>query len=120
MLHSRLAGSRPELFAHRLGGLVAVRQGDTEYATFSTHGTDAFESMSPIDGPSVILQTCRSCHSDSGIHSVQSRIQWMKHAPSHDDNHRDPISWETRVTLARKQREPGFKLLQRLWHHAQE
>ncbi len=112
--------SRPELFAHRLGGLVAVRQGDTEYATFSTHGTDAFESMSPNDRPSVILQTCRSCHSDSGIHSVQSRIQWMKRPPSGDESHRDPISWETKVTLARKQQEAAFKLLQRLWHHAQK
>ncbi len=35
---------RSELFAHRGGGLTAVHPGEKEYATFSTHGTDAFES----------------------------------------------------------------------------
>jgi hypothetical protein len=112
--------SRPELFAHHNGGLVAVHPGETEFATFSTHGTDAFESTTPLDRPAIILDRCRDCHSDSGIQSVQSRLQWMKlsqrpRTQTGDENHRDPIAWETDVTIARRHQRPEFNLLQRLW-----
>ena len=70
--------SRTELFAPHNGGLVAMHPGETEYATFRTHGMDAFESAIPLERQTVILDSCRHCHSDSGIHSVQSRLQWMK------------------------------------------
>jgi hypothetical protein len=112
--------SRPALFAGRTGGLVAVQPKETEYATFNTHGTDVFESMRSLDQAEVILERCRSCHSDSGIHSVQSRVQWMK--PSRDTgaqvNHGfgdDPSKWETDGTIARKKQAAEFKLLESFW-----
>jgi hypothetical protein len=40
---------RQDLFARHSVGLVAVHPGETEFATFSTHGTDAFESTTPSD-----------------------------------------------------------------------
>ena len=106
--------SRPDLFAGHSGGLSAVGPSQTEFATFSTHGMD-------WDGQGVILERCRACHADSGIHSVQSRIQWMK-KPSDSGGHLnrdpgdDPIAWETNVTITRKEQQPEFKMLQRLWH----
>ena len=90
--------SRRELFARRNGGLVAVHPGETKYPTFSTHGTDAFESTTPLDRPTVVLERCRGGHSDSGIHSVQSRVQWMKRP-------RAPMSKPT--TRATVLRSPG-------------
>lgn len=99
---------RGELFAHRNGGLVAIQPAATEFATFSTHGFD-------FEGQGSILARCRACHSDFGIHSVQSRLQWMKSAEAsatqgtHTPN--DPIAWETQVTIARKEHQPDFTLL---------
>ncbi len=107
--------SRPELFAQHGGGLVAVRSGETEYATFSTHGRDPFESAK-TERQGVILERCLGCHADSGIHSVQSRTQWMR--PSQAS--RDAIDWETAVTIAHKQRQPEFRLLQELWRGNRE
>jgi hypothetical protein len=111
---------RPELFSQHGGGLVAVNAGETEFATFRTHGMDAFESTRPWDRRAVILTRCRSCHSDSGIHSVQSRFQWMRPSRSvrmqvGGGNHDEPISWETNVTIAGKQQQPEFNLLKELW-----
>ena len=111
--------SRPELFARRSGGLVAVSPGETAYATFSTHGMDPFEEHTFGGGPGIVLNSCRSCHSDSGIHSVQSRVQWMKPWQSAGaqvvEERRDPIAWETDATIARKEHSPEFLLLQELW-----
>jgi hypothetical protein len=114
--------SRPELFARRSGGLVAVRPGETAYATFSTHGMDPFEDHRFGDRPGIVLDRCRGCHSDSGIHSVQSRVQWMKPWQSAGgqvvEESRDPIAWETEATIARKWQSPEFLLLQKLWSGA--
>jgi hypothetical protein len=112
--------SRPALFAGRNGGLVAVHPGEKEYATFQTHGTDEFDSRHPLEGQSEILMRCVGCHSDSGIHAVQSRIQWMKPAqgaggPTTLAGLYDPIRWESDVTIAHKQQEPDFRLLQTFW-----
>jgi hypothetical protein len=116
--------SRPELFAHRNGGLAAVHPGETEYATFSTHGMDAFESTSRLEGPGVVLERCGFCHSDSGIHSVQSRLHWMKPVQRSsgkvNDAFADPVVWETNVTIARKRQQPEFDLLQQLWQGARD
>ncbi len=119
---NELRMSRPELFARYGGGLIAVHPGDTEYPTFSTQGFDAFESNF-VDEKSVILNRCRSCHCDSGIHSVQSRLRWIRHS---DVKHRDidtesrdnPMLWETKATIVLKQQDSSFRLLQRLWQHA--
>lgn len=114
---------RPDLFARRSGGLVLVQPGETEFATFSTHGIDAFESTTPLDQRGGVLERCRACHSDSGIHSVQSRLQWMKLSRSlstqtDGGKYGDPITWETDVTITRKQQQPDFNLLQDLWKQA--
>lgn len=112
--------SRPLLFAKRGGGLIAVRSGDKEHATFSTHGDDPFESG--YGGkPEPILGRCRACHGNSGIQSVQSRVQWMKKCTSGAaavDS--DPISWETDATISRKRQQRDFQLLQRLWRKERE
>jgi hypothetical protein len=60
-------------------------------------GRDAFESSTPLGGQGVILARCRACHSDSGIQSVQSRLQWMKSSRSTGgqmirDTRDDPIA----------------------------
>ena len=109
--------SRPELFAGRNGGLVAVGPTETEFATFNTHGVDAFDSASPLNGQNIILRRCGGCHSDSGIHSVQSRTRWMTQpaAVGGHANDSEAIAWETDVTIAHKAQQPEFKLLQRLW-----
>lgn len=73
--------SRPALFAGRNGGLVAVGPSETEFATFNTHGMDGFDPTHPSDGQRVVLKRCGGCHSDSGIHSVQSRMHWMRPSP---------------------------------------
>ncbi len=105
--------SRSDLFGHINGGLVAVQPGEKEYATFMTHGMD-------WDGQSVVLERCRACHSDSGIHSVQSRIRWMnesevKRQLGNNESSGDAVTWETDVTIARKRLRPEFNLLQGLW-----
>lgn len=107
--------SRPELFARRNGGLVAVGPSETEFAVFNSHGMDAFDPASPLEGQNVILKRCGGCHSDSEIHSVQSRTRWMTQPPRAGGHHSDPIAWESDVTIARKAQQPEFKLLQRLW-----
>lgn len=106
---------RPELFARHSGGLVAVRPGETEFATFRTHGIDAFESTPPLDKQDVVLERCRACHSDSLILQVQTRLQWMKPSPSLDGKNDDPIAWETDVTIRRKQQQSDFNLLLDSW-----
>jgi hypothetical protein len=109
--------SRPELFAGRNGGLVGVGPTETEFATFNTHGMDAFDPGSSLDEKKIILKRCGGCHSDSGIHSVQSRTRWMAQ-PAGTGGHAndsEAIAWETEVTIARKAEQPDFKLLERLW-----
>ena len=114
---------RKELFAGHFGGLVAVHPGELDYPTFATHGMDPFDSGHGVDGPAEILRRCLGCHSDSGIHSVQSRTQWMQslqvsRKEPQDRNLSGSISWETEETIARKQRQPEFLLLERMWNGA--
>jgi hypothetical protein len=110
--------SRLKLFAARNGGLVAVGPDETEFATFATHGIEAFETRIHLDERGVVLARCRACHSDSGIHSVQSRVRWMngtsldRLAKGQTDS---AITWETRVTITRKEQQSDFKLLRKLW-----
>ena len=117
--------SRPELFAGRNGGLVAVHPGDLEFATFQTHGMDEFDPKHALTGQTDILRRCLGCHSDSGIHSVQSRLQWMKPPqPAAGQSILDAldasIQWETDVTVAHKRHEADFELLQSLWRAERE
>lgn len=112
--------SRAELFANVNGGLVAIHPGEREYATFMTNGMDGFDAPAPLDGGGVVLKRCLGCHSDSGIHSVQSRLQWMKRSVGdrqlrNDEASGDAVAWETNVTIARKRLQPEFNMLQSLW-----
>jgi hypothetical protein len=109
--------SRLQLVAHGGSGLTAIAPGQAEFATFQTHGLDPFEIPNAVDQESVILQRCHACHSDSGIHSVQSRVQWLKWRRDTSGHNaiEDPIAWESYVTVARKEQQPDFKLLQSLW-----
>ena len=112
--------SRAELFGNANGGSVAVHPADKEYATFMTHGMDDFESPAPLEGQGGILKRCRGCHSDSGIHSVQSRLQWMNHSeverqPGNGEVSSAAVTWETNVTIAHKRLQSEFSLLHRLW-----
>jgi hypothetical protein len=110
---------RQQLFAGQGGGLVAMAPNQTEFATFNTHGFDPFEETSPLREQSVVLQRCPGCHSDSGIHSVQSRVQWMQRRSNHEepklDPNTDPVVWETSVTASFKENRREFKLLKNLW-----
>jgi hypothetical protein len=112
--------SRGQLFANHAGGLVAVGVSEREFATFMTHGMDPFESTKFREPESVILESCRACHSDSGIHSVQSRTQWLKQrADISEQGSGDPIAWESGVTIARKERQADFKRLRTLWQRTE-
>ncbi len=111
--------SRAELFGNVNGGLVAVHPGEKEYATFMTHGMDDFEPPAPLEGQGVVLKRCLGCHSDSGIHSVQSRLQWMNRSVGerqlgNNEGSGDAVTWETNVTIARKRLQPEFNMLQSL------
>jgi hypothetical protein len=117
--------SRPELFAGRNGGLVATTASQTEFPTFNNQGEDGFESRGLVTRQIVILESCRACHADSGIHSIQSRIQWMKWSKdtSRQVNRNgtdDAVAWETDVTEARKKEQPEFQLLQKMWRKIRE
>jgi len=111
------------LFAQLTGGLFAVHPGDSEYPTFSTHGLDPFESRQG-ERPEPVLERCRACHADSGIHSVQSRIQWMRKPVGRDKANEtrfiEPMTWETDVTIVRKQQQRDFQLLRRFWRSERE
>lgn len=110
---------RQQLVAGQGGGLVAVSPNQKEFATFSTHGFDPFEESGPLMELGIVLKRCPACHSDSGIHSIQSRVQWMKRQSNHEeaesDPNTDPVVWETSVTTSFKENRRDFKLLQTLW-----
>ena len=54
----------------------------------------------------------RACHSDSGIHAVQSRLRWMR---GDDASFAHAVEWETAKTIEKKLRERDFALLRRDW-----
>jgi hypothetical protein len=116
--------SRPALFARQSGGLTAVRPEDTEFPVLFTFGIDPFESSEPVETqPTNILQRCTgACHSGPGIHSVESRLVWMKpnqhNAEPGWDSLERAVQWETERTIAAEQRSPKFKLLQQYWKSA--
>lgn len=114
--------SRRALFARHDGGLSAVQPGEMEYPVLFTQGIDPFEfSKSALARPnSIILDFCRGCHNDSGIHSVQSRLHWMPQTEHDSGSQWDPsliraIEWETVQTIARKQRQSEFTVLRHYW-----
>ena len=110
--------SREQLVMGHNGGLTAVAPDEKEFPTFNTHGFDPFDESSPQKEEGVVLKRCPACHSDSGIHSVQSRVQWMRRLSRNDEpttDTKDALLWETHVTASYKEQQPEFKLLQRLW-----
>ena len=115
--------SRQQLFAAHDGGLLGIPPSQTEFATFSTHGMDAFGTKDSPDSQGAILARCPVCHADSGIHSVQSRLRWMKSTADHagkKSRNDYPIAWETKATIRKKEQRREFKLLQSVWRRAQD
>lgn len=115
--------SRPALFAHRDGGLIPVQPAQKEYATLFTFGDDPFENAHALGQPREIL-SCSPCHSDSGIHSVQSRVRWINgsqgsNQPGWNPSVPEAINWETARTIDRKRQQPQFVLLQKYWRDAE-
>ena len=116
--------SRPDLFTHKSGGLVAVRPGETAYATFSTHGEDPFEEDGlrgstghrPGSLPRVPQRLGDPFRSESGAWMKP----WQATGGQVADESRDAIAWETRVTMERKVQSAEFLLLQRLWPAADD
>jgi len=117
--------SRPELFGQSRGGLRAVKGGEKELPVLFSHGIDPFETSRKNDWwvrrPGEILASCRVCHADSGIHSVQSRERWLGPPPRNRELGADTplsrvINWETEKTIDRKQQQDNFKILVRHWH----
>jgi hypothetical protein len=115
--------SRPALFAHRDGGLIPVQPREKGYATQFTFGYDPFETTNAfgrgVAQPGDIL-TCAPCHSDSGIHSVQSRVRWMNgnqgsNQPGWNPSVLEVINWETARTIDLKRKQDRFILLQQYW-----
>lgn len=113
--------SRSALFARNSGGLSAVQPEEREYQTVFSQGVDPFEfSVSALTRPPIVLDRCRGCHSDSGIHSVQSRVRWIPQSEHGSGSEWDSsltraIEWETDQTIALKQRRSEFSLLRRYW-----
>ena len=72
--------------------------------------------MESPDNPMVrrgaLVQTCRACHSDSGIHAVQSRLRWIRGDDASFDH---AVEWETAKTIEKKRRERDFALLGQDW-----
>jgi hypothetical protein len=100
--------SRQDLFSGGNVGLIAVTPSQTEFATFSTQGVDPFELHGPAERPMSILERCAPCHVNPGIHSVESRLPWMKwparSVQADQKGTDDAIAWETDVTVARKEK----------------
>jgi hypothetical protein len=111
--------SREKLFAHQAGGLSAIGPDEKKFSVFMTQGNDAFEPPYPHPGLErnpPVLQTCVSCHRDSGIHSVLTYTHSLKtpiYVPSE-------LSFWTPTqqamgTVYWKQRQHDLGLLQGLW-----
>jgi hypothetical protein len=62
--------TRERLFLFETGGLHAVTAQETEFPVFQTHGDDMLEMDSVV--PSVILNSCTSCHFRPGVQSLLS------------------------------------------------
>jgi hypothetical protein len=74
--------SRPLLFAGKDGGLRATGREEKELSTFQQQGDDEIEEMEEhpefkkMWAPA--LQTCLSCHSGGGVHSLNSLEKILK------------------------------------------
>lgn len=115
--------NRAALFARHSGGLQAVQPGETEFPTLFSFDIDPFEAsrkLAWIRQAPEILASCRACHVDAGIHSVQSRELWLGEPPRNRELGAQTlsrsVSWETRATIDRKQKRDEFIVLLRYWH----
>ncbi len=116
--------TRPLFFAQRAGGLRAVQAGEREFPVLLSFGIDPFEASRKhawARQPDEILHSCRVCHADSGIQSVQSRERWLGPPPRNRAPETEPslsraVNWETGKTIERKQQQNNFKILLRYWH----
>jgi hypothetical protein len=113
--------SRERLFAQQGGGLRTIGPDDKKFSVFMTQGNDAFESPHRHEGlerSPPVLESCVSCHRESGIHSVLTYTHSLKTLI-----YRPPelnfwsLTQQAMGTVFWKQRRHDLGLLQGLWPH---
>jgi hypothetical protein len=113
--------SREKLFAHQAGGLRVIGPDDRKFSVFMTQGNDAFEPLHRHEGlerSPPVLETCVSCHRESGIYSVLTYTHSLKTLI-----YRPPElkfwspTQQAMGTVYWKQRQHDLGLLQGLWPH---
>jgi len=117
--------SRPKLFAHEAGGLRAIGKDERDivFVQMQSFGVDPFEFSEEERkrwGPpmfiEVVLNTCMSCHSAPGIHSLNSRAQLFERKTLRPPELADlSPDREQLFTMIWKQRHYTWGLLQGLW-----
>jgi hypothetical protein len=112
--------SRLALFTRRDGGLIPAQPGEKEFPALFTFGDDPIENARALTQRRAIL-SCIACHSDSGIHSVPSRIHWMNgnqgsNQPGWNPSVLDVIDWETAKTIDLERKQDRFLLFQKYWN----
>jgi hypothetical protein len=74
--------SRPQLFAHKAGGLRAMKPDEIEFSTLQQQGDDGFEwwvmNRNRPQSSVPALQQCAICHSRGGISSLNSRAHLLR------------------------------------------
>jgi hypothetical protein len=74
--------SRPQLFAHKAGGLRAMKPDEIEFSTLQQQGDDVFEwwvmNRNRPQSSVPALQQCAICHSRGGISSLNSRAHLLR------------------------------------------
>jgi len=122
--------SRPKLFAHEAGGLRAVGKDERDivFVQMQSFGVDPFEFSEEERrrwGPpmfiEVVLNTCMSCHSRPGVHSINSYSQLFERKTLRPPELADlGPEREQLITTGWKQRHYTWGLLQGLWQGKSE
>lgn len=120
--------SRQRLFAGQAGGLVRVHAGDRSFITFSSHGSDVFESSEVAADriraqQRVTLDGCHSCHNrrpGPAIGSVLSIRRLLKPQALVDPRHERWWRWFTQpgVAATAKAKRYDWGVLRGVWQFA--
>jgi len=115
--------SRPQLFAHKAGGLRATGRDEKQYFIFNFMGPD--EGRPPynasLEGSTPALKECVVCHANKGLNSVRSRVRLLKpHELQRDRSHDadGPAWWQDPRTIPWKQGQDDWALLNQYWKGA--
>jgi hypothetical protein len=108
-----------KLFAGEAGGLVPVSPDEKEFPVFASHGDPFKRSGNVMERRITVLKSCRGCHADAGIHSVQSRTHLVGPNVMPSDEPETPgyggIDLETNGTLFWKGGQYDWGLLNGYW-----